>query len=217
MGLTRRSAAVADVGSSESERRLLLAVDRELGSLVKVLTSTGATDLDDALRADLVHRLDLCAEAARAVAGRADPTPARRLLALGAIGAIGLDLAGLQVDRHVGPLPAGLAPESAGLVEQAIVSLVANVHAHARARHAVLALVTGHAAVELVVADDGCGFDLDDVEHPLEARTGSLAAARLAVQTAGGSFAIETAPGRGTRVTVKVPRPSGDRDRPCTW
>jgi signal transduction histidine kinase len=217
MGLTRRSAAVADISSSESERRLLVAVDRELGELVKVLTSTGATDLDDARRADLVHRIDRCAEATRAVAGRADPTPARRLLALGALSAIGLDLAGLQVDRHVGPLPAGLAPESAGLIEQAIVCLVANVHAHARARHAVLALVTGDEAVELVVADDGCGFDLDDVDHPLDERMGSLAAARHAVHTAGGSFAVATAPGRGTRVTVKAPRPVGDRDRPCAW
>jgi signal transduction histidine kinase len=78
---------------------------------------------------------------------------------------------------------------------------LANVRRHARARHVVLRLthdaVGGAAALE--VTDDGSGFD------PATASGFGLAGMRHRVEDVGGGVDVDTAPGQGTRVLVRVP------------
>ena len=76
-----------------------------------------------------------------------------------------------------------------------------NAAKHARARNLDLVLEVGDADVGLVVADDGRGFDPQG-EFP-----GHLGLKSMRERTAavGGSFEIASAPGAGTRLSVRVP------------
>jgi two-component system, NarL family, sensor histidine kinase UhpB len=76
-----------------------------------------------------------------------------------------------------------------------------NVERHADAGRATVTLRAGPGYVELEVLDDGCGFD-----GPLEKkRTSSgFAALRERLSLAGGELRVDTAGGKGTRVTAWV-------------
>ena len=78
---------------------------------------------------------------------------------------------------------------------------MANVRRHARATHVVLRLdrVDGEAVASLEVQDDGAGFD------PGSSGGFGLAGMRHRVEDVGGELAVDTAPGEGTRVRVRVP------------
>jgi signal transduction histidine kinase len=76
-----------------------------------------------------------------------------------------------------------------------------NAAKHARARNLDLVLEVGDAEVGLLVADDGRGFDPHG-EFP-----GHLGLKSMRERTAavGGTFEIASAPGAGTRLSVRVP------------
>jgi signal transduction histidine kinase len=82
---------------------------------------------------------------------------------------------------------------------------MANVLQHSRATRATVGVERVGPCVRLSVVDNGVGFDPDD---PL---TGSgrpdsfgLAAARARVEQLGGALRVDSAPGRGTTVTVEI-------------
>jgi signal transduction histidine kinase len=78
----------------------------------------------------------------------------------------------------------------------------ANAVRHGEARKLAVSLTRQHGHVELVVRDEGTGFD------PAAGHAGSgLAHIRDRVAELGGTAAIDSAPGRGTSVTVRVPVP----------
>jgi signal transduction histidine kinase len=74
-----------------------------------------------------------------------------------------------------------------------------NVRRHAGASSVVLRLSTVGGAVSMHVEDDGVGFD------PAAAGGHGLAGLRNRVAEAGGEMDVVSAPGAGTRVTVRVP------------
>ncbi|MBI2216874.1 MAG: sensor histidine kinase [Candidatus Rokubacteria bacterium] len=82
-----------------------------------------------------------------------------------------------------------------------------NVARHAGAEHARLMLVQRDGIVSLAVEDDGAGFDV----HAEEARAGGLGLSgmRERMTLVGGTLHIESAPGRGTRVTAAAPASRG--------
>jgi signal transduction histidine kinase len=77
---------------------------------------------------------------------------------------------------------------------------VHNAFKHSEATHVEVRLVLGGRSILLTIADDGVGFDAG-AEHP---GTGVSSLRRRAVE-AGGRLEIESAPGAGTRVTLRVP------------
>jgi signal transduction histidine kinase len=82
---------------------------------------------------------------------------------------------------------------------------MANVLQHADARHATISITRDAQTVELVIEDDGEGFDAARVHADREAGASDsfgLTAIRERVDQLGGTLAIETSPGSGTRVTV---------------
>ena len=77
-----------------------------------------------------------------------------------------------------------------------------NITAHAAARKAQVTLRSSEEDLEMVIADDGQGFDLDEAR-----RLGGLGLISLdeRVRLVGGNLVITTEPQRGTEVRVRVP------------
>jgi signal transduction histidine kinase len=111
------------------------------------------------------------------------------------------DRGGPEVDVYVAP-SVRLAPTDATLLYRVAQEALANVARHAGAAHASVVVLGPGDAVDLVVEDDGAGFDPDELEP--EARTG-LTAMRERVVGAGGWWALEATPGSGCRVHARLP------------
>jgi signal transduction histidine kinase len=109
---------------------------------------------------------------------------------------------GLRVElRSAAPLPE-VAPAVAAAAIRVLAEALANVERHACASHAVLEAKVSPDRLELVVEDDGCGFD-----EAAAAPAGhfGLLLMRERARSAGGGLHIRSAPGRGTRVTLDLP------------
>ncbi|MER7194665.1 sensor histidine kinase [Streptomyces flaveolus] len=96
---------------------------------------------------------------------------------------------------------------------------LANTVGHARAGTAEVTLSHLRDAVVLTVVDDGVGFDPAAVRVPGAEGGGGfgLAAMRARVHAAGGTLTVESAPGRGTALSARLPlTPTDDapEDRP---
>ncbi len=78
---------------------------------------------------------------------------------------------------------------------------VLNVRKHADARHVEIRVALDGGYIEIVVADDGRGFDPARVPH---GHLGLLTM-RERAEALGGEFAVYTAPGRGTRIVARIP------------
>jgi signal transduction histidine kinase len=78
-----------------------------------------------------------------------------------------------------------------------------NVVKHARAERAVVDLSMGEEAICLLVADDGMGFDPRTSVR--EGKTMGLVNMRERVEMLDGSLEIDSQPGEGTRIRVKIP------------
>ena len=97
-----------------------------------------------------------------------------------------------------------LAPMSEVQLLRIIQEALSNVRKHARARHAWVRVSPAGPSVEVVVEDDGVGFDPDGLRRTDLPRFG-MATMRERAEAAGGTFEIATVPGGGTRVTVRLP------------
>lgn len=109
---------------------------------------------------------------------------------------------GLDVEVRVAdavPLPMHVQTALLRIAQGAI----ANVVQHAHTDRAVIELVLGDEGVRFTVADEGDGFD-PTVGAASSATSDSfgLQAVRERVQQLGGSLAVDSAPGRGTALTV---------------
>ena len=100
--------------------------------------------------------------------------------------------------------------ERAGAPELLVSSareLLANAARHAHASHVSVGVAAaGGEAIELQVADDGGGIPEGRLESAVMERHIGLAALIERVRAAGGEIAIDSAPGTGTRVSVRIPR-----------
>jgi two-component system sensor histidine kinase UhpB len=77
-----------------------------------------------------------------------------------------------------------------------------NVAKHARAAGVDIVVHQSTAELKLSVVDDGAGFDA--ACPPAQGGLG-MATMRERTQAVGGSFDVVTAPGRGTRIEVRIP------------
>lgn len=106
---------------------------------------------------------------------------------------------GLEVSVDVSGDLTALDREREVVLLRAVQESLANVRRHARARRVTVRLTADEACARVEVGDDGAGFD---AAH----RDGfGLAGMRSRVAEAGGEVDVASAPGRGTRVTVRVP------------
>jgi PAS domain S-box-containing protein len=80
-----------------------------------------------------------------------------------------------------------------------------NAHRHAAASAITLSLSEPDGGVALVVSDDGNGFDVTSIATPEPGHIGLRTMIERA-ELAGGRCSVESAPGRGTTVSVWLPR-----------
>jgi signal transduction histidine kinase len=94
-----------------------------------------------------------------------------------------------------------LAPTAEVELLRIVQEALSNIRKHADARSAWLHLEAGDAGLRLTIIDDGSGFD------PLQAPLGDhfgLLSMRERAAAIGGKLDLESAPGRGTRVTLRL-------------
>jgi signal transduction histidine kinase len=93
------------------------------------------------------------------------------------------------------------------LLFQSVRELLFNVVKHAGVRRARVTMVRSpRDRLRLVVADEGSGFDVEKFKTDGAAATGfGLFSIGERLELLGGSMELESAPGRGTRVTVHAP------------
>ncbi|MDA8204129.1 MAG: ATP-binding protein, partial [Chloroflexi bacterium] len=96
-----------------------------------------------------------------------------------------------------------LSPRSEVQLLRVVQEALTNVRKHAGAHHVTVSLKAEDDVVTLAVQDDGAGFDPARLEEALDHGFG-LASMRERVEQIGGTLAVETAPGRGTRVEVRL-------------
>ena len=104
----------------------------------------------------------------------------------------------LEVDGHAAPLPADVQVQLLHVVQEAL----ANVRKHAQARH-VRVRLTHQPHWQIDVQDDGRGFDAAG-DTPDDSHVG-LRIMRERAAKVGAAVALESQPGRGTRVSVSLP------------
>lgn len=83
--------------------------------------------------------------------------------------------------------------------------LLVNAGTHAGAHNVVVRLAESNGELSLSVSDDGRGFLASELPARLAEGHIGLAAQRLRVESVGGTFAVRTAPGRGTTVEIRLP------------
>lgn len=108
---------------------------------------------------------------------------------------------GLIVHIDADAYRGGLSHPSEILLTESVAGLLGNVARHARADNVWVRLTSDEQRVSLAVADDGIGFDPSGVA---EGHHG-LALMQQRVALAHGRFRIESSPGRGTVVEIRVP------------
>jgi len=75
-----------------------------------------------------------------------------------------------------------------------------NIRKHANAKHVDVSLSSGQREIELLVSDDGSGFNSGDSKKGL-----GLTSMQERVRPLRGHVAIDSSPGRGTVIAVKIP------------
>jgi signal transduction histidine kinase len=91
-------------------------------------------------------------------------------------------------------------------IEQAlyrsIQEALANVARHSSANSVSLTLTIQSSSVNVSIADDGHGFELNRTPHGM-----GLHSIRERVESVGGTFDVESAVGQGTRLAMRIPIP----------
>ena len=107
-----------------------------------------------------------------------------------------------QVEGHAGSVPGDLAIACFRVVQESLTNVVR----HARARHVWIELSQSENRVELVVRDDGVGFNVQRTLGQAAAR-GSLGllGMRERVELFGGTLTVDSASGRGTHLRAVFP------------
>jgi signal transduction histidine kinase len=103
-------------------------------------------------------------------------------------------------------LPFRLDPEVETVLYRVVQESLTNVAKHARASSVSIQLVDHGDGVELVVRDDGVGFEPARASRLLRAGHFGLAGMRERVSLVGGRWDVEAVPGGGTRIGVHLPR-----------
>jgi signal transduction histidine kinase len=116
---------------------------------------------------------------------------------------------GLAVSHSLTGDFGSLEQELSVMIYQAVRELLHNVSKHSQARNASVRVSMEEGGIRTIVADDGRGFDVDDISSPGQEGGFGLFSIRERVKSFNGSMQIESSPGRGTVVTVVLPSSLG--------
>ncbi len=117
---------------------------------------------------------------------------------------------GIQVDMKATGLKERLSPPVETCLFRVVQEAVTNIVRHSEAKHARIQLTRANGVVSLLVADDGKGFDLGGLAgSPDQMAALGLAGMEERMSLIGGHLMIDSAPGRGTRVSATVELETG--------
>ncbi len=112
---------------------------------------------------------------------------------------------GIELEMEAIGLRERLSPSVETCLFRVVQEAVTNIIRHSEATHAQIRLRRANGAVSLVVADNGKGFDPGGLAgSPDRAAALGLAGMEERMSLIGGYLAIDSAPGRGTRVSATV-------------
>ena len=121
-------------------------------------------------------------------------------------------IAGYRASFAADATPLRLDGEVESACFRALQEALTNVARHASATRVRVELRRDHGSVELLVTDDGVGFDVSRVRRRNGRRpTLGLSGMAERVHLVGGSVDIRSAPGSGTRVRASFPRMAATR------
>jgi signal transduction histidine kinase len=107
---------------------------------------------------------------------------------------------GLSVWFHCEGIPADIPPQTRSSLYRITQEALHNVFKHAKAQEVSVTLTTLGQAIQLCIVDSGVGFDASFTKLGL-----GLQSMRERVASVNGVFSIESSPGSGTRIVVRVP------------
>ena len=196
----------------EDERsRLARELHDELGSLLTAakldaarIRSRLAGGAPEALErlAHLVQSLDQVIAYKRRITEELHPSALSHLGLVAALEILCTDYAhaaGVQV--HAALQPVSLSPAGAITVYRVAQEAITNISKHAQASQVWMSLQPRGTCVELVVRDDGVGFDAARVRQQAHGLLGM----RFRVQAGRGTLRLHSTPGCGTRIAVSMP------------
>jgi nitrate/nitrite-specific signal transduction histidine kinase len=117
------------------------------------------------------------------------------------------DQSGVGVDLAVVPpdcVESGLSPSAEVQLLRIVQEALANVRKHSGARHARVSLHHAPGGLDVIVEDDGAGFEPSTLGRSGHPRFG-LATMRERAEAVGGTFDVASSPAWGTRVIVHLP------------
>lgn len=122
---------------------------------------------------------------------------------------------GTSLDFAAGDLDSPrLAPLTAATMYRLLQETLTNVARHARARKVAVELKRDESALELLVRDDGVGFEVSRAHDAVSGGRLGLRGMRERVTLLGGSIEIESRLGQGTVVRARIPAGSTAPPRP---
>ena len=109
---------------------------------------------------------------------------------------------GCRTDFQIGQLPK--LPQAVEVTLYRVCNeALSNVRTHSRAKNVHVHLEHTSPRINLVVEDDGLGFDAED--HMLYERVGGLLSMRRRVELMGGTLQVNSSPGGGTSIALQIP------------
>jgi PAS domain S-box-containing protein len=118
----------------------------------------------------------------------------------------------VHAELHASGIEAGrLTGEIETTLYRVVLEALNNVAKHAHAANAVVLLDRGPARVSLIIEDDGVGFHVEQQSHSHQ-RFG-VTGMRERAMLLGGTFDIESRPGKGTTIAVRIPLPHSEETR----
>jgi signal transduction histidine kinase len=116
---------------------------------------------------------------------------------------------GIDVRFHHADLDRRFGPQVEITAFRIVQEALTNVARHAGVKQAKVDVWANPASVGVRIEDEGRGFD---VEAALAARSSGLGGMQERSRLAGGRLVIESAPGKGTRITAELPLEHARRD-----
>lgn len=111
---------------------------------------------------------------------------------------------GFPVSLRASGAAAEAAPETLVALTRVLTEALANAERHADASRVEVDLRVEDERLTIALRDDGCGFSVDGV-HGTEAGHFGLTLMRRRTREAGGVLEIHSAPGLGTRISLRLP------------
>jgi signal transduction histidine kinase len=122
-----------------------------------------------------------------------------------------LEPLGIAVRFEIEELEGRLPPEAETALFRAVQEALNNVARHAQAETVLIQLARLGESLEIEIEDDGKGFDPAGVADAAPSGRGlGLMGIRERLELLGGTAQIDSSPGQGTRVVLRVPLPGGN-------